>query len=118
MAENVPALLIGNAVTIGKNHRGWFVGHFMESGPLKTDKMEAKIGNHPKGTKSKHIKDRPIATLTILISGKFQFSFPDGSVHFLEKPFDFIFVDPGQQNSWEALEDSVTITIRTPSIPE
>lgn len=119
MALNTSVLVIGNAIDLGAAHRGWFIGDFLGSdSPLKTDKMEAKLGQHPKGQQSKHPKDRPVATLTILLSGKFRFVFPDGSVHFLEKPLDFIFVDPGQQNSWEALEDSVTLTIRTPSIPE
>jgi len=90
----------------------------MDGGPFKNDDFEVKWGVHPKGDK-KDIAGMNIKakTLSILIKGKFLVSFPDdGEEVILGNQGDYVYFENGIYHGSEALEDSVVLTIRWPSI--
>jgi mannose-6-phosphate isomerase-like protein (cupin superfamily) len=99
-----------------KHHRlnemikGWFVGHFTPTA-LTTDQFEVGVKIYKAGeTESAHL--HKIATeLTVIVSGK---------VKMFDKIWvanDIITVEPGEATAFEALEDTVTVVVKTPSIP-
>lgn len=101
--------------------KGWFIGYFMDNLPeLKTDKFEVKWGIHKKGWKRDRIGTNQTAkTISILMQGKFKVTYPDENQEaMLEKMGDYIFHSPGVDHHSEALEDSVVLTIRWPSVQD
>jgi hypothetical protein len=59
-------------------------------------------------------------TLTILIKGRFEQTFPDqhpGRM-LMERPGDFALYGPGIPHTWRALADSVMLTVRWPAPAE
>ena len=106
----------GNANDIRKS--SWFLGHFMDP-PLKDNDVEIKWAHHSKGEK----KQKPgtnlkAKTISILAKGKFLVSFPEENREvLLEKEGDFVLVSPKIKHTWEALEDTLLISVRWPSIP-
>lgn len=95
------------------------MGHFIDkASPLHTSNLEIKWGEHTRGDrKETPALNTTAKTLGILIRGKFQFTF-EGENITLEKEGDYIFFDSGVSHTWEALEDSLTVTIRWPSLPD
>lgn len=111
---------LGNAIAEGKDHKDWFTGYFVENNsPLKTNDLEIKWSRHKKGEKKDHPGINATAkTIDILISGKLRFIFPDLRKEvILEKESDYIWFDAGVAHIWEALENSVSVVVRWPSIP-
>jgi len=111
---------IGNAARDGKN--GWFVGHFAphDFGLIRQESVEIKWAHHPKGDRRPSFGQWPKATtIAILVSGHFitRVRLPDG-LHeiLLRDPGDYIAFGPGVDHSWEAVEESLVITVRFPSI--
>lgn len=99
--------------------RGWFIGHFMEKDSFfKNEDFEVRWGVHPKGDKKSQIAANKTAkTLSILIKGKFALKFPkDNKEIILAKQGDFAFWDAKVFHTSEALEDSIILTIRWPSV--
>ncbi|MEU7785590.1 signal peptidase I [Amycolatopsis sp. NPDC049159] len=107
----------GNANDDSVSTRGWLVGHFIDSsgGVRVTEDVEVKWAHHPAGDK------RPAwtsgdqrTTLVILIAGEFRVDVTGGS-RTLSRQGDYIMWKPGNNHSWEALTDSVVLTVRWPS---
>lgn len=108
----------GNAKDDSAESRGWVIGHFLPdlAGIRKTSNFEVKWGLHLKGdTRESWVGDEQRTTLLLLVSGKFQINLTGGS-HILEQQGDYAMWGPGVGHSWEALEETVVITIRLPSI--
>ena len=89
--------------------KGWFVGNF-EPSIIKSKDFEIGIKKYKKGdVENKHY--HKIATeLTIIAVGKvkmFDSIYSTG---------DIIVVEPFDSTSFEALQDTITIVIKTPSI--
>jgi len=100
--------------------RGWFIGHFIESDNLfKNNEFEVNWGVHSKNEKKSQATANKIAkTLSILIKGKLVLKFQEDNKEIvLAKVGDYVFWDANVFHTWEALEDSTTLTIRWPSIP-
>lgn len=108
----------GNAADLSKQTRGWFVGHFIAgpSGLLTTDDIEVKWGQHKRG-EARMGWDAGAAchTLTLLVHGSFQVEFK-GKTFSLEKEGDFVIWGPGIPHTWVAVEDSIMLTLRWPSL--
>lgn len=82
--------------------------------------FEAKWGVHKAGEGRSTWASSTGKTLTILISGRFTNSFRDEDqtiVVQMSRPGDFILFGPDTEHTWRALEDSVVLTFRWPSIP-
>lgn len=113
-------ILHGNALSDGKESRGWIVGSFMDpaSGLRHNDDVEIKWGNHQKGqARLEWVTSEVRTTICILVSGRFELAFRDRTLC-LCKPGDYVMWSEGVDHRWEALEDSVTVTVRWPSIAE
>ena len=111
-------LIRGNAILEGASTRGWFVGAFIDSnsGLVKNGDVEVKWGIHPKGEKRTSKADSGDATtLSILIQGEYAIRFNDEEI-VLRKAGDYIIFMPNQPHDLEALEDTVIITVRWPSL--
>jgi hypothetical protein len=115
-----PAFTVGNAVADGR--RGWFIGQFFpaESGMCSQSTLEVKWGQHPKGDRrSSFAASRFGGTISVLISGRFLVKLVvDGETRevLMTAPGDYTAFGAGIPHSWEALEESLVISIRFPSI--
>lgn len=104
------------------SRKGWVVGQFARE-PFSTDHVEVKWAHEKKGIVSGEWRlCETSRTLSVLISGKFRIEFQGGHEETvtLEQPGDFVIFGPDEcgnvEHRSEALEDSVFLTIRWPSI--
>lgn len=108
-----------NAIDIGRPRRGWVVGRFIEDPEslLRSENCEIKLFKHAKGDKREQWSySRSSTSFTMLIAGKWSQEYLEGTVE-LTEPFDFTTWGPYVPHKWEALEESIMLTIRWPSIP-
>ncbi len=112
----------GNVHTKQNGERGWILGHFpqLAGTPFHTDAFEVKWSKLAKGQRKEGVGTNQTApSVSILISGKFKIDFPEsGESHILQKEGDYVFFGPGVAHTWEVLEDTLSITLRWPSLPE
>jgi hypothetical protein len=107
----------GNAAEDGLETRGWILGRFIDpsKGVLSSKDVEVKWGIHPPGDKRPEwTADDQRTTLVLLIEGNFRIDLTEASVT-LGKQGDYATWGPGIDHSWEALSESVVITVRWPS---
>lgn len=107
----------GNAADDGTDTRGWIVGHFIDPsrGVRSTTDVEIKWAHHPKGDKrTGWTSDDQRTTLVMLISGHFQLKSTEGESTFTQQG-DYAMWGPGVDHTWEAVEDSIVLTVRWPS---
>lgn len=112
----------GNAQVEGQSgeRRGWFFGHFLPPGdPRCSRDVEVKWGVHARGEeKTVPAFNQTASTLSILVSGQFLVRFlPGGEQVLLSQPGDYVLFAPGLGHTWQAVEDTVIITVRWPSLP-
>lgn len=111
----------GNAELEVKDHRGWFVGHFMSKPPQQRDDIEIKWSHHSKGDGDPDFDAQKVSkSVSILIYGKIQYCLHDGDKKetiVVSKPGDYVMWGPGVSHSWLVLEDSISLTVRWPSLP-
>jgi quercetin dioxygenase-like cupin family protein len=90
---------------------GWFIGDFSPS-LLATSDFEVCIKHFKAGDfEPNHFQERA-TEFTIVVSGLCRM----GSI--VLSPGDILVLDPGETSDFLAIEDSVVIGIKTPSIPE
>ncbi|ASO20561.1 hypothetical protein FHR81_004672 [Actinoalloteichus hoggarensis] len=109
----------GNANDDTQETRGWLLGHFINPTEdiRSTTDVEVKWANHPAGDKrAEWTTDDQRTTLLLMVHGEFRLDLTEDSVT-LAKPGDYVLWGPGIDHSWEALADSVVITVRWPSLP-
>jgi len=109
----------GNAAEDGRETRGWLLGHFIDpvEGIRSTKDLEVKWGIHPAGQKrAEWTADDQRTTLVLLVEGYFVVHLPDGSTT-MTRQGDYVVWGPGIDHSWEAVSNSVVITVRWPSLP-
>jgi cupin superfamily acireductone dioxygenase involved in methionine salvage len=97
--------------------RGWVVGHFVDDGNdlRATEDVEIKWSTHPAGDKrAAWTTGEHRTTISLLVSGRFTIHLSTG-VFTLEKPGDYLVWGPGIRHWWEAVQDSVMVTVRWPS---
>jgi mannose-6-phosphate isomerase-like protein (cupin superfamily) len=108
----------GRAGVDAAGDRGWLLGHFKEvSDPRHSDAVEIKWGVHPAGdARPEWVRGERRTAVLILVSGRFQVEFPGRTVELTEQG-DYVVWGPGVDHSWCALEESVVVTVRWPSLP-
>lgn len=109
----------GNAAEDGRDNRGWLLGHFIDpaEGVRSSNDVEVKWGIHPAGDKRPEwTAEDQRTTLLVLIEGEFRVDLTEGSVT-MAKQGDYAVWGTGIDHSWEAISDSVVITVRWPSSP-
>ncbi|ASU79111.1 signal peptidase I [Actinopolyspora erythraea] len=107
----------GNASDDGQDTRGWLLGHFIDppEDVRATEALEVKWGHHASGEKrSGWTADDQRTTLLLLVQGRFRLELTEGSFT-LERQGDYVVWGAGIDHFWEALTDSVVITVRWPS---
>ena len=107
----------GNAAEDGRETRGWILGHFIDpsQGVRSSKDVEVKWGIHPAGEKRHEwTADDQRTTLVLLVEGNFRVDLTEASI-ILEKQGDYVTWGPGIDHSWEAISDSIVVTVRWPS---
>ncbi|WP_242547350.1 signal peptidase I [Amycolatopsis sp. MtRt-6] len=107
----------GNANEDAADTRGWLVGHFIDpsQGVRASKDVEVKWANHPAGDKRPEwTSDDQRTTLVMLVSGEFRVEVTGGG-KIMTRQGDYVMWGPGIDHSWEALADSVVLTVRWPS---
>lgn len=107
----------GNAAI--DNAKGWFVGGSLDEqvGLRHTYDVELKWSTHSAGEeRPEWVTAETRTTVATLISGKYEVMFRNQSV-ILAKQGDFVMWGKGYDHKGRALEDSVILTVRWPSIP-
>jgi hypothetical protein len=110
---------VGNAVTDAAD-RGWFIGSFIDEkfGLRRSNDVELKWAVHPAGEeRSEWVTGETGTAVVTLISGKLEFMFRNQTV-VLCKTGDFVMWGEGEDHKWRALEDTVTLAVRWPSIQQ
>lgn len=107
---------IGNAENFPTS-RGWFIGAFLDPshGALVTGDVEMKWGRHPAGERRHEVSVAADTTsVAVLISGRFEIAFPGRrpGTALLQNQGDFVLYEPGIPHTWQALDDSVILTVR------
>lgn len=108
----------GNTAADGQDHRGWFIGPFMDpSNPLAhTDGLEVKMAFHNSGAERTSTGgESPFTTLAILSQGDFELIFED-KLYRLRRPGDYLLWSPNIPHRTRSVQDSTVITVRWPLI--
>jgi quercetin dioxygenase-like cupin family protein len=90
---------------------GWFIGDFSPS-LLATSDFEVCIKHFREGDLEPNHFQARATEFTIVVSGLCRM----GTITL--SPGDILVLDPGEKSDFLALEDSVIVGIKTPSIPE
>lgn len=109
----------GNAAEDTAQTRGWLLGHFIDpaEGVRSTKDVEVKWATHPAGDKRPEwTADDRRTTLVLLVDGHFRVRLTEGAAT-LARQGDYILWGPGIDHTWEAIEDSIVLTVRWPSAP-
>lgn len=107
----------GNANDVGKDRRGWIVGHFVDDPPgiRTTEDVEIKWAHHPAGEeRMSWVTDEYRTTIIFLVHGRFRIELPEENV-LLKNEGDYLMWGAGTDHLWRAEEDSVVVTVRWPS---
>ncbi len=107
----------GNATEDGRDTRGWLLGHFIDppEGVRSTNDVEVKWGVHAAGEKRPEwTTDDQRTTMLLLVQGHFRVDLTEGTAT-LDQQGDYAVWGPGIDHAWEAITDSVVITVRWPS---
>jgi quercetin dioxygenase-like cupin family protein len=108
----------GNAAEDTETTHGWLLGHFIDpSGGVRSTKdVEVKWGVHPAGDRrAAWTSDDRRTTLLLLVDGRFRIDLTEGN-RTLSEQGDYVLWGPGIDHSWEALTDSIVVTVRWPSV--
>ena len=88
---------------------GWFVGDFSPS-ILQTDKFEVAYKDYKEGDfEEKHVH-KIAKEITLIVKGKARMN---GEIY---STGDIILLNPGEPTDFEALEDTSTVVVKTPSV--
>lgn len=108
----------GNAAIDGAGDRGWILGHFFpdRNDVRSSDAVEVKWGVHPAGeSRETWVTGEKRTTMVVLIKGRFQVDLSEAS-HELNTEGDYVVWSIGIDHCWRAIEDSVVLTVRWPSL--
>lgn len=116
------AFYVGNAKDDQAGGSGWFIGQFIpaELGLRHQTDLELKWGIHPDGEK----RPQPWAnkngtTISVLVEGSLKLTFHvDGARQevTLRTKGDYVVFEPEVVHSWEAVGDTIVLSVRFPSV--
>lgn len=95
---------------LGDMHGGWFVGQF-EPSVLKLAQCEVAVKRYRSGDHEAAHVHRLATELTLIVSGRVTMNgqaFGEG---------DIIELAPGEPGEFRVLEDTVTVVVKSPSVP-
>lgn len=112
----------GNAAEDQVRNTGWFVGQFVPAGHglrHQTD-VEVKWGIHQDGEKrSQPCANGNATTISVLIHGVLHVTFDVGETArtvTMQTQGDYVIFGPDIVHSWEAVGDTLVLSIRFPSV--
>jgi hypothetical protein len=120
--DTTPSFYFGNAALDQVRGTGWFVGQFVppEQGLRHQTDVELKWGIHKDGEKRAHPWATGNATtISVLIEGTLHVTFylnGTSQVVTLRQAGDYIAFGPEIVHSWEAVGDTVVLSVRFPSV--
>lgn len=112
----------GNAAVDQVRNTGWFVGQLV---PAEQDlrhqtDVELKWGVHKDGEQRSHPwANGNATTISVLIQGALHVTFDVGGtpqVVTLRTEGDYVIFGPGAVHSWEAVGDTIVLSVRFPSV--
>jgi hypothetical protein len=121
MIDQAP-FYFGNAATDQVRGSGWFIGQFVppELGLRHQTDVEVKWGLHPDGDKRSHPwANENGTTISVLIRGTLRVEFHTGDAPqlvTLAKEGDYLVYGPEVVHSWEAIGETLVVSIRFPSV--
>ena len=89
--------------------KGWFVGDF-EPSALRTKDFEVAVKSYAKGESEERHFHKLAIEITVVVSGRVRMVDQDWG------PGSIITLDPGEATDFFALDDSVTVVVKTPSV--
>jgi len=114
---------VGNADDDADENRSWLVGHFKDPTDVRHSKdVEVKWSTHPAGDERADWNDGVhTGTVLLLVAGRWELHLRRGGgpveTVTLVRPGDYVVWGPGVDHTWKALEESVMVTVRWPSLP-
>jgi hypothetical protein len=120
--DNDRSFYFGNAALDQVRNTGWFIGQFVpaELGLRHQTEVELKWGIHQDGERRRYPYAQGHATtVAILIRGALLVEFYSGprlQVVRLQKEGDYVIYGPEIVHSWEAIGDTLVLTVRFPSV--
>lgn len=118
-----PIYHVGNAAADGIRGTGWFIGQFVPSdqGQRHQRAVELKWGVHRRGDHRPggEVTYDVVTTISIIVRGAIKTTIMANGepvVVTLHNQGDYIIFGPGVPHEWEALDDSVVLSVRFPSI--
>ena len=112
----------GNAIVDQVRDSGWFIGQFVQAaaGLRHQTEVEIKWGVHPAGER----RPQPWATghattISVLIRGSLRVTFHDNGnpqTVTLDKEGDYVVFGPAAMHTWEAIGDTIVLSVRFPSV--
>ena len=119
----IPSVYHGNASADNVDDSGWFVGQFVSKAIAHRHQtaLELKWGVHARGdTRPGGAAANGVATtVSILVRGVLRTRFDvDGEPQIvtLSREGDYIVFGPNVTHFWEAMEESIVLSVRFPSI--
>jgi hypothetical protein len=112
----------GNAALDQVGGSGWFIGQFIPaaSGSRHQTAVEVKWGIHPDGDKRTSPWAQGYATtIAILVRGTLRVEFYTGPTPqqvTMQKEGDYVIYGPEVVHSWEAIGETIVVTLRFPSV--
>lgn len=120
--EGKKSFYVGNAEADQVRGSGWFVGQFVpaELGLRHQTEVELKWGIHPDGDKrSEPWANQNGTTISVLVQGALKVTFHiDGAQQevTLQRKGDYVAFGPDVVHSWEAVGDTIVLSVRFPSV--
>lgn len=97
-------------MNVNEYTKGWLFGNF-EPSLINSKDIEVGLKYYKKGDKESSHVHKIITEYTIVVSGKIKMN----DEVYIEK--DIVTILPNVPTNFESLEDSITLVIKTPSIP-
>jgi len=90
---------------------GWFVGDFNPS-LIKQSEFEVAIKRYSKGDKETNHLHKIATEITVIVEGKVIMNDKEYTKN------DILFITPGEATDFIVLEDTITVVVKSPSVPD
>ncbi len=106
-------IVTGNANQLGKDHGQWIMGYgFKDMPSMENETLRIKWSHHKKGERREEVHSiSGYQTITILVHGHF-IQQMNGRSYEQSIEGDFVYCPANTPHTWEAIEDSMMITIQ------
>jgi len=90
---------------------GWFVGDFTPS-LLQQSEYEVAVKRYKKGDKELNHMHKLAIEITVIVEGMVIMNGSEYSKN------DILFISPGESTDFIVLEDTITVVVKSPSVPD